>query len=97
MEIDRQLIKQVLEYGSDPSGEEHPIDKWWWHLEKIAQRTYPASLLPEHLREIYEKYKIEKKNLRKIAESFFKKFFKFFSFFSFLPCVRKCNKESLKN
>ena len=61
MEIDRQLIKQVLEYGSDPSGEEHPIDKWWWHLEKIAQRTYPASLLPEHLREIYEKYKFGKK------------------------------------
>jgi len=30
-----------------------PLEKWWWHLGKIARREYPAELLPEHLREVY--------------------------------------------
>ncbi len=31
-----------------------PIEKWWWHLNKIAEGKYPADKLPEHLREIYK-------------------------------------------
>ena len=30
-----------------------PLEKWWWHLRKIARREYPAELLPDYLREIY--------------------------------------------
>ena len=35
----------------DPS---QPLDHWWWHLGKLRHRTYPAHLLPEHLRAVYE-------------------------------------------
>lgn len=27
---------------------------WWWHLGKIREGTYPAHLLPPHLRAIYQ-------------------------------------------
>ena len=30
-----------------------PLSHWWWHLGKLRAGTYPAELLPEHLREIY--------------------------------------------
>ena len=29
-----------------------PLSHWWWHLGKLRAGTYPAELLPEHLREI---------------------------------------------
>jgi len=31
-----------------------PLEKWWWHLNKVAKGEYPAELLPEHLRELYK-------------------------------------------
>ena len=33
--------------------ETQPLEKWWWHLNKIVRGEYPLELLPEHLREIY--------------------------------------------
>ncbi len=34
-----------------------PLEKWWWHLNKIAKGEYPIEKLPEHLRDIYrERY-----------------------------------------
>lgn len=30
-----------------------PLEKWWWHLNKIAKGTYPKDLLPEYLRKSY--------------------------------------------
>jgi hypothetical protein len=64
-QADIKLIKVVLEKGADPSDlfddpQKYPFDHWWWHLDKIANRTYPAELLPEYLREIYEKALKEK-------------------------------------
>jgi hypothetical protein len=54
---DISLIKCVLKYGADrpdsDDPEKYPLDHWWWHLDKIAKRTYPAELLPEHLRDLY--------------------------------------------
>ncbi len=59
MEIDKRLIEYVVQHGSDPPYEaepkEYPIEKWWWHLEEIGKKRYPAELFPPHLREIYEK------------------------------------------
>ncbi len=57
---DTELIKVVLKEGSDPSDlfgdpDKYPLSHWWWHLDKIAAKTYPAELLPEYLREIYLK------------------------------------------
>jgi len=31
-----------------------PLTAWWWHLGKLRAGTYPAHLLPPHLREIYQ-------------------------------------------
>jgi hypothetical protein len=31
-----------------------PLSHWWWHLGKLRAGTYPAELLPEPLREIYQ-------------------------------------------
>lgn len=30
-----------------------PLKNWWWHLGKIRAKTYPAELLPDHLRAVY--------------------------------------------
>jgi hypothetical protein len=58
-DLDEIVIEatQVNEYinpvllEDDPS---QPLDRWWWHLGKLRHRTYPAHLLPEHLRAVYE-------------------------------------------
>jgi hypothetical protein len=55
-EIDREIflnIKNLPDFWEDNEAE--PISKWWWHLRKIKEGTYPAELLPEYLREIYLK------------------------------------------
>ncbi len=34
-----------------------PLEKWWWHLNKIVKGEYPIEKLPEHLKDIYiERY-----------------------------------------
>ncbi len=59
MEIDKKLIEYVVQHGSDPpykaEPREYPLEKWWWHLNEIGEKRYPAEFLPEHLREIYLK------------------------------------------
>lgn len=30
-----------------------PLEKWWWHLNRIRRGDYPAELLPESLRGYY--------------------------------------------
>lgn len=54
---DIQLIKCVLQNKAYPPDsddpEQCPLAHWWWHLDKIAEKTYDADLLSEHVREIY--------------------------------------------
>ncbi len=68
---DRVLLKNLKDYitftrkyytvqlnfnpiEDDPT---QPLEKWWWHLNKIVKGEYPIEKLPEHLREIYrERY-----------------------------------------
>jgi hypothetical protein len=59
---DIMLIKAALTYQYDVHSpdlfddpEKYPFDHWWWHLDKIQKKSYPAELLPEYLREIYFK------------------------------------------
>jgi hypothetical protein len=30
-----------------------PLDSWWWYLDEIRAKTFPADQLPEHLRVVY--------------------------------------------
>lgn len=34
--------------------DDQPLTHWWWHLGKLRAGTYPAHLLPQHLRAIYQ-------------------------------------------
>lgn len=34
--------------------DDQPLPHWWWHLGKLRAGTYPAHLLPPHLRAIYQ-------------------------------------------
>lgn len=56
---DIAVFKKALELEADPyyfeEGEEYPLSHWWFYLDRISERTYPAELLPEYLREIYLK------------------------------------------
>ncbi len=56
-ELDKQAIVKAIKLKAEKPYERDYEDlaRWWWHLEKIADGTYPAELLPEHLREIYLK------------------------------------------
>ena len=57
IKLDKQAIRYVLtevgaSYRKKPQ-QAKDLKRWWWHLDEIAQRTYPADLLPNYLREIY--------------------------------------------
>ena len=41
----------------DPS---QPLEKWWWHLNRIARGEFPEDKLPKHLREIYRERYLKK-------------------------------------
>ncbi len=61
VELDKALLKYVLknsEIVNIPDERKYgevnpPLEKWWWYLDMIAERTYPAELLPQALREVY--------------------------------------------
>ncbi len=48
----KEIIKVNLTIEDDDS---QPLEKWWWHLHKIANGSYPKELLPDYLQEIYKK------------------------------------------
>ncbi|MDW8136811.1 MAG: hypothetical protein RMI74_08505 [Thermodesulfobacterium sp.] len=60
-EFDMRIIKMALKrgYAVGPGerygGKEVSLKHWWWYLDLIAEKRYPAKLLPEHLKEIYLK------------------------------------------
>lgn len=54
------LDAEALEYATELAFVEsdllkddpaQPLEKWWWHLGAIRNRSYPLDLLPAHLRE----------------------------------------------
>lgn len=56
--IDGMVIESIIELDEVADyllndDETQPLADWWWHLGKIRQRTYPADLLPPHLRAVY--------------------------------------------
>jgi hypothetical protein len=60
---DRKLFQNVhrfldhLDSSDEPMEDDdsQPIEKWWWHLHKIAKGKYPSLVLKEYLRDIYRK------------------------------------------
>ena len=47
-------LKEILEANPTIKDDDtQPLEKWWWHLHKIAQGTYPKDLLPGYLRGVY--------------------------------------------
>jgi len=63
IKTDRKLLQNVhkfielMESSDEPleDDQSQPIEKWWWHLHKIAKGKYPSLKLKEYLREIYRK------------------------------------------
>ena len=57
-QLDEMVVETVMEHDDlqpylledDPT---RPLAQWWWHLGKLRAGTYPAELLPSHLRAIY--------------------------------------------
>ncbi len=46
-------LKEILK--ANPAIEDddsQPLEKWWWHLHKIAEGTYPKDMLPQYLRNL---------------------------------------------
>ncbi|GAQ95508.1 hypothetical protein TAGGR_2403 [Thermodesulfovibrio aggregans] len=56
-ELDKKAIINAIKSDADmPHQRDYEdLKRWWWHFEKIADGSYPAELLPEHLREVYVK------------------------------------------
>ncbi len=60
---DKTLLRNLKDYlqnspkwhgfkiEDDPA---QPLEKWWWHLNRIARGEFPTEKLHEHLREIYK-------------------------------------------
>ena len=47
---DLKEILKINTYFKDDDTQ--PIEKWWWHLHKIANGTYPMDLLPDYLKKV---------------------------------------------
>jgi len=49
-------IKEIIEVNpAIHDDNSQPLEKWWWHLHKIAKGSYPKELLPDYLQEVYKK------------------------------------------
>ncbi|HHG74276.1 MAG TPA: hypothetical protein ENK22_04460 [Persephonella sp.] len=47
-------LKEILKVNPAVQDDNtQPLEKWWYHLYKIANRTYPKDLLPDYLKEYY--------------------------------------------
>ncbi len=48
---------ELLESSDEPMEDDdsQPMEKWWWHLHKVAKGKYPSLLLKEQLRYIYRR------------------------------------------
>jgi hypothetical protein len=60
-QLDRYLIDAIIDLDDDEVPDDllqdnpaYPLTHWWWHLGKLRAGTYPAHLLPMHLRAIYQ-------------------------------------------
>lgn len=59
MDLDEMVLDEVMESDilqpylleDDPA---RPLEQWWWRLGQLRAGTYPAHLLPPHLRAIYQ-------------------------------------------
>ncbi|MFN3870530.1 MAG: hypothetical protein ACK4MW_03470 [Aquificaceae bacterium] len=51
------LFIEHLENSDEPMEDDdsQPIEKWWWHLHKIAKGKYPSLALKDYLRDIYRR------------------------------------------
>ncbi len=47
-------LKEILEVNPAIQDDDtQPLEKWWWHLHKIANGTYPVELIPDYLKNIF--------------------------------------------
>ncbi len=56
--IDKYLLenlKEILKVNPDIQDDDtQPLEKWWWHLHKIAKGKYPKDKFPDYLKEHYK-------------------------------------------
>ncbi|MGZ8219506.1 hypothetical protein [Methylomagnum sp.] len=57
-ELDTDAVDSIVQFEAIANylitdNPAQPITKWWWHLGKLRSGSYPAELLPEHLRAVY--------------------------------------------
>ncbi len=52
--LDRILLDDDIQSFLFDDATQEPLTHWWWHLGKLRAGTYPAQLLPDHLRAIYQ-------------------------------------------
>ncbi|KAA0257229.1 hypothetical protein FHQ18_11735 [Deferribacter autotrophicus] len=58
IELDKQIIRGLKKYTAEVNRkyvDDDPLEKWWWHLDKIQNGTYPPELLPDYLQVEYFK------------------------------------------
>ena len=53
VEYIQQADDEALWPGLIEDDTAQPLSYWWWHLGKLRAGTYPAGLLPPHLRVVY--------------------------------------------
>jgi hypothetical protein len=56
--LDKKIIRGLKKYPAMLNRryvENDVLEKWWWHLDKIQEGSYPPELLPDYLREEYFK------------------------------------------
>lgn len=55
-DLDKKLLRLLKKFDvsyKDWEQEGKELKRWWWHLDKIQEGTYPPELLPDYLKEEY--------------------------------------------
>ena len=80
-EIDRSALKETVSisiFNRFYSAPDMPLERWWWHLDKINKAEYPEEYFPEYLRDYYRAFKDffkEKKELPYYIQDIYRKQF----------------------
>ena len=80
-DIDKSALKETVSlpfFKRFYSVPDMPIEKWWWHLDKIHKAEYPEEYLPDYLKDYYTAFKNffkEKKDLPYYLQDIYRKQF----------------------
>lgn len=52
--LESAIVNDYVSSSATQDDESQPLERWWWHLNKLRNETYPIELLPDYLKVVYK-------------------------------------------